>query len=412
MPKETSSKLEIETPTPEKKFSITRHSLGVVVLSAILAGFLGGFASTVFISSRPELQHSLTNVTDTRKVVKEDSAIIDVVEKSSPAVVSVVVSKDISQYRRSSGNLFDIFGFPQPKVPNNTPTTPNIQQIGAGSGFFVSSDGLILTNRHVVSDESATYSIVTNSGEKYDAEVLTRDTVNDLALLKVDIKGAPTLSFADSSSVQIGQQVLAIGNSLGQYQNTVTSGIVSGIGRSVTAGDAEGTEQLEGVIQTDAAINPGNSGGPLLNLAGEVIGINTAIDQQGQLVGFAIPSKDAQKAVESFKKIGKISHPFLGVRYLMLNKEIAKEQKVPLDEGALLVAGAQKGSSAVITNSPADKAGFKENDIITKINGHDINSNNSLTKELKNYSAGDKLQITIQREGKTQVLSVTLEEAK
>ncbi len=399
---------------PDKKFNLNRHSLAVVVLASIFAGFLGGFASTTFLSSRPGLQKSLTSgglATNQKVIYEEDSAIIDVVEKASPAVVSIVVSKDLSQMKRyfsPYGNFFDVYGGPQ----NNQKSAPNIQQVGAGSGFFVSSDGLILTNRHVVADTTATYSIVTNNGKTYDAKVLSRDSRNDLALIKVEISNAPVLPFADSDSVQIGQQVLAIGNSLGQYQNTVTSGIVSGIGRSVVAGDGSDSEQLEGVIQTDAAINPGNSGGPLLNLGGQVIGINTAIDQQGQLVGFAIPAGDAQKAIESFKKSGKISYPFLGVRYLMLDDRIAKAHNLSVTEGALILGGEEVGEDGVLAGSPADKAGFKEKDVIIEVEGHRINSQNSLARELKNYNVGQKLEIKVNREGKEQILTPTLEESK
>jgi len=416
MAKEPMIKNNPESTAGSRKLRMSRHSLGAVILVSILAGFLGGFASTAFLSSRPDLQQSLGNGAANRKIIlQEESAIIDVVEKASPAVVSVVISKDINQFRRSSispyGDLFGLFGFPQSQAQGNTPATPNVQQVGAGSGFFVSSDGLVLTNRHVVSDESATYSVVTTDAKTYDAKVLARDTLNDLALLKIEITGAPTLPFADSGSIKIGQQVLAIGNSLGHYQNTVTSGIVSGIGRSVTAGDAQGSEQLEGVIQTDAAINPGNSGGPLLNLSGEVIGINTAIDQQGQLVGFAIPAEDARKAVESFQKTGHISHPFLGVRYIMLTDQIAKARGISRNSGALIMSGGRQGQPAVIANSPADKAGFKEGDIVIEINGHPITINNSLSRELKNYSVGDKLEVRIDRQGKEQTITVTLEEA-
>lgn len=414
MPKTTLSNIEPQPEISEKKYNLSRHSLAVVVLASIFAGFLGGFASTAFLSSRPGLQKSLTSgglISNQKIIYEEDSAIIDVVEKASPAVVSIVVSKDLSQMRRyfsPYGNFFDVYGNAQ----NGQKPTPNIQQVGAGSGFFVSSDGLILTNRHVVADTTATYSIVTNDGKTYDAKVLTRDSRNDLALIKVEISNAPVLPFADSGSVQIGQQVLAIGNSLGQYQNTVTSGIVSGIGRSVVAGDGSDSEQLEGVIQTDAAINPGNSGGPLLNLAGQVIGINTAIDQQGQLVGFAIPARDAQKAIESFSKNGKISYPFLGVRYLMLDEQIAKAYNISITEGALVISGEELGENGVITGSPADKAGFEEKDVIIEVDGKKINSKNSLARELKNYEVGQKLQIKVVRQGKEQILTPILEESK
>ncbi len=399
---------EVQT---ENKNYLSRHYVAVVVLVSIVTGFFGGFAATAFLSARPELQHSLisgTTMQNRKVVLDEDSAIIDVVEQASPAVVSVVVSRDLNEFRRYGlpGDMFNFFG--QRGQQSNT---PNIQQVGAGSGFFIASNGLIVTNRHVVSDEGATYSIVTNEGKTYDAKVVARDSRNDLALMKVEITNAPTLDFADSTEVEIGQQVIAIGNSLGQYQNTVTSGIVSGIGRSVIAGDARDSEQLEGVIQTDAAINPGNSGGPLLNLAGQVIGINTAIDQQGQLVGFAIPAKDAQKAVESYNKTGKITYPFLGVRFLMLDEQVAKARNISRTSGALIIAG-EDLEPAVLPNSPAEKAGFEDGDIIIDINGKTVTTQNSLSKVLKDYRIGDKLQIRIDRNGKEQTLNVVLEEAK
>ncbi len=227
----------------------------------------------------------------------ESSDIINVVKKASPAVVSIVISQDI-------GNSFFNFFYNNGSNQSNTPNTPNIQEVGAGSGFFVSADGLIVTNKHVVDTADGSYTVITNDGKSYPATVLTKDPVNDLAIIKIDIKDAPYLQISNSSSLQVGQQVIAIGNSLGQYQNTVTSGIISGIGRKIVAGDQQGSESLSNVIQTDAAINPGNSGGPLLDVSGDVIGINTAVDQQGQSVGFAIPANEINKDISSFQQNG------------------------------------------------------------------------------------------------------------
>ncbi len=321
------------TPDPIITYSMNMRVLGAAVLISVIFGAFGGLVGALYLSKFPSFQKIFTDngslrgtqSTIQQGIYKEESATINVVKKDSPAVVSIVISKDLSKIPGFGLSPFGNDFFNQFYSDQQSPQSdkPNIQEIGAGSGFFVTSDGLILTNKHVIADEQASYTVITNDGKSFDATVMARDPVNDLAILKVNIKDAPTLPLVDSSQIEIGQQVVAIGNSLGQYQNTVTSGIVSGIGRSITAGGSDGSEQLEGVIQTDAAINPGNSGGPLLNLAGQVIGINTAIDQQGQSVGFAIPANDASKALAGFQKNGKIARPFLGIRYVTVTQAIA-----------------------------------------------------------------------------------------
>ncbi len=390
--------------------TLNARLVGAIILISLLFGSFGGAWGSLYLAKQPYFQKlfGTTPLASQQKTYVESSSIIDVVKSTSPAVVSIVISKDLSKLPAFGFNPFDqFFG-----VSPNRSTAPNVQQIGAGSGFFVSGDGLILTNKHVVSDTQASYSVLTSDGKSYDAKVMAQDPVNDLAILKIDITSAPALPLADSGQIQIGQQVVAIGNSLGQYQNTVTSGIVSGIGRKITAGGDGGSEQLEGVIQTDAAINPGNSGGPLLNLAGQVIGINTAIDSQGQSVGFAIPSNDAAKALASFETNGKISRPFLGVRYVMISKALAEQEKLPRDFGALIIRGQTTTDFAVLPGSPADKAGLIENDIILEVNGHRIDENNSLSRELKNYNVGETLSVKIFHQGSEKTVIITLEEAK
>lgn len=385
--------------------------LSLVALISIIAGSIGGAFGSASVSQFSGMKKLAGNTAFNQNItLTEDSAVIDVVKKASPAVVSIVVSKDLSKLPGFGFNPFfdPFYGYgaePQDKEPN-------IQQVGAGSGFFVSTDGLILTNRHVVQDVQASYSVVTNDGKTYDATVLARDPINDLAIVKIDIIGAQTLELADSSKIEIGQRVIAIGNSLGEYQNTVTTGVVSGIGRSITAGSSQGSEQLEGVIQTDAAINPGNSGGPLLNAVGQVVGINTAIDQQGQLVGFAIQSNDGAKAIASFKKSGKIVRPQLGVRYVMITDQLVKEQNLPRSSGALIIGGGDASSPAVLPDSAADKAGLLENDIIFEVNGQTINEEFNLTRALKNFLAGDTITVKILQKGQEKEVSVTLGEAK
>jgi serine protease Do len=348
--------------------------------------------------------------------VKEDSVVVDVVKKASPAVVSIVVSKDVSRLQNFGLDPFGFDPFSQFFQQKNSSSSqkqePVIQQVGAGSGFFVSEDGLILTNKHVVSDEKASYTVMTNDKKTLEAKVVARDPINDLAILKVDIQKAPTLKLADSTNLDIGQKVIAIGYSLGQYQNTVTTGVVSGIGRSITAGSMAGSEQLDGVIQTDAAINPGNSGGPLLNLAGAVIGINTAIDREGQLVGFAIPSSDAFRALSSFQKNGKIARAYLGLRYVIITPELAKLQKLPKDFGALVVRGDTVTDFAVQPGGPADKAGLVENDIILSVDGKKIGPELSLVGALASKNPGDTVTLRVYHKGEEKDVRVVLDESK
>lgn len=393
--------------TNSNSMPLSSRTLAAVVLISVIFGIFGGAAGSLYFSKLPTFQKLFGSKQSvvSRNVYEEQSTITELVKKASPAVVSIVISKDLNTVPGFGLNPFSpLFGFGQ-----QNSTSPNVQEVGAGSGFFVSSDGLILTNKHVVSDQQASYTVITSDGTSYDAKVLATDPANDLAIVKVDIKNAPFLTLTDSSQIQIGQSAIAIGNSLGQYQNTVTTGIISGIGRSITAGGAGESEQLEGVIQTDAAINPGNSGGPLLNLAGEVMGINTAVDAQGQSVGFALPANDAAKALESFNKSGSIKRPLLGVRYVMINKALATQEKLPRDYGALISRGS--GNSAVVAGSGADKAGLQENDIILEVNGHRIDENNSLAKELKNYNVGDTITLKIYHDGSEKTVPVTLGEA-
>ncbi len=394
---------------------------GLIIFISLLVGLLGGGIGSYLVIENPSFGRVLNLGNGTSKpvlnqtiVLSEESSVIDVAKKASPAVVSIVISKDISKIRQFGFNpfendpFFEFFGVErQPK--NNL---PDIQKVGAGSGFFVSEDGLILTNKHVVSDEQAAYTVITNDGKEYEAKVVATDPRNDLAIIKVGIKGAPFLQFAEPTDITVGQRVIAIGNSLGQYQNSVTTGVVSGIGRSITAGSSEGAEQLDGVIQTDAAINPGNSGGPLLNTASQVVGINTAVDNQGQLLGFAIPAGDAKKALDSFIKNGKITRPFIGVRYIMLTKVLAEKENLPKDYGALLIRGDTVTDFAVVPGSPADKAGLKENDIILEVDGVVIKNERTLAGELKKYDVNSTLTLKVYSGGSEKIVRVTLVESK
>jgi serine protease Do len=358
------------------------------MMGALILGLLGGAAgSYVFIR-----YFAAAIPTDKKQlVVQENSAVIDVAKKVSPAVVSIT-SKTVTR---------GFFGQAQ-------------EAEGAGTGMVVSSDGLILTNRHVVDDASANYTVIDNNGKTYPATVVSRDTANDIAFVRISATNLPTVSLADSGSVQVGQRVIAIGNALGQFQNTVTDGIISGVSRGVTAGDSAvggNVEQLQNLFQTDAAINPGNSGGPLVNLDGQVVGINTAVAGEGsQNIGFAIPINEAKPLIASVKTKGRIVRAYLGVRYLVIDKQTATANNLPVDNGAWVQAN---GDSApgVVAGSPAEKAGIKEGDIITKIGNDKIDSTHSLQSLIGKHKSGDKVKVTFMRDGKEQSVEVTLEDA-
>ena len=367
--------------------------LAYAVFISLVMGIVGGALGSAYVLKNPSAAERLGIFKEGQApqaqkalTILEDSSVTNVVKEASPAVVSVIVSKDLSLLPEFRANpFFPFFGFSE----NPSTKQPNVQKVGAGSGFFVSEDGLILTNKHVVSDPSASYTVITQDGKEYAAKVMAIDQRNDLAIVKIEAKNLPFLKFADSSQIQVGEKAIAIGNSLGQYQNTVTAGVISGVGRSITAGSCDGSEELVGVLQTDAAINPGNSGGPLLNSLGQVMGINTAVDMEGQSVGFAIPSNDAQKALDSFRRTGKIKRPFIGVRYIMISENFAKEENLPKDYGALLVRGETTTDFAVTPGSPADKAGLTENDIILEVDGKKLDKDYSLATALKVKEAGD-----------------------
>ncbi len=401
--------------------------IGILIIIAAVSGFIliTKYSSfnfkkiNFFLCSKQEQNENKTNTI----IVKEESATIDAVKKVSPTVVSIIISKELSQYYNTNYSFpFDDFFFGSPFGNTASPQTGNPDsgsdkrenkktQVGGGTGFIISQDGLILTNKHVVSDESAEYTVITNDGKEYGAKILATDFLNDLAVVKIEAKNLPVAEFGDSDALDLGQTVIAIGYSLGEYKNTVTKGVVSGIDRRIEAGDGRGmSETIDGAIQTDAAINPGNSGGPLINLSGQVIGINTAVNSEGQLVGFAIPINQAKRAVDSVKKNGKIVRPFLGVRYVMNNEIIAKENSLKVNYGALIVRGDKNTDLAVVHGSPADKADLAENDIILEVDGIKIEGDNNLAKILGNYQPGDEIELKVSHKGAEKTVKVKLEE--
>ena len=268
---------------------------------------------------------------------------------------------------------------------------------------------MILTNKHVVADTSADYTVLTNDGKKYDAKVLARDPAQDLAVIKITATDLPVVTLGDSDTIKLGQTAIAIGNALGEFRNTVSVGVISGLSRTITASGADiGSESLQNLIQTDAAINPGNSGGPLLNLKGEVIGIDTAMASDAQSIGFAIPIDQAKRDINSVKATGAIKIPYLGVRYIAVTADLAKSQKLSVDHGAL-VRGNSDGP-AVIKGSPADKAGIQAEDVVLEVNGVKVDENNALTNLVQRYNIGDTITLKIQRGDKTMDIPVILTE--
>lgn len=349
--------------------------------------------------------------------VEEESAVTDVVERASPAVVSVIATKELPRLEQYYYNPFegddffnDFFGGPEFLVPGTRQNGTERREVGGGTGFIISADGLIVTNKHVVLDEAADYSVLMNDETTYDAKVLARDPVNDLAILKIEASDLPTVELGDSDTVEVGQTAIAIGNALGEFRNTVSAGVISGLSRSITAGGGSFAEQLTDVIQTDASINPGNSGGPLLNVAGQVIGINTAVATGAQGIGFAIPINAVKSSIDSVRETGRIIRPWLGVRYVMLNEAIAERNNLPISEGALVVRGEERTDLAVIPGSPAAKAGLQENDIITAIEDAALTNQRPLANVLSAYAPGDTVTMTVWRDGEERRIDVTLEE--
>lgn len=347
---------------------------------------------------------------------KHEEAIVRAVERAAPAVVSVIVTKDLPVIENCPINPFadlppqfrEFFG--PFEIQGQCERGTRKQEVGGGSGFIVSEDGLVLTNKHVVADLNAEYTVLTNEGKKYNARVIARDPVQDLAVVRIiSPQGKlPMLSLGDSEGIKLGQTAIAIGNALGEFRNTVSVGIISGLARTVTAEGGGTSETLEGVIQTDAAINPGNSGGPLLNLKGEVIGINTAVAIGAENIGFAIPVNKARRDLESVKKTGTIQAPYLGVRYILITEEIAERENLKTTEG-VLVRGSEDGP-AVIPGSPAEKAGIIAEDIITKVDGETITRERSLASLIQKRNVGDTITLSILRKGKSLSLKALLKE--
>lgn len=383
----------------------------VIAIVSSLFGALAGFLSTqIFISSQGFLKN-VNSLISSKKVELETSTdvVVKVAEKASPAVVSIIVTKDLPKIQQVPDIFRQFFG----DTFNNQSGETEKREVGGGSGFIISSDGLVVTNKHVVLDEAAEYTVLLNDNNKLPAKVLARDPLNDLAILKIEAKDLPVLEFGQSENLKVGQKVIAIGNALGEFRNTVSTGVVSGLARSITASSGIfQSERLIGLIQTDASINSGNSGGPLLDTAGRVIGINVAIAQNAQNIGFAIPIDQVKETIESVKKNGRLIRAWFGVRYIIITPDLAKNNNLKYDYGIMVVKGENPTDLAVVPGSPADKAGLEENDIILEIDGKKLSEDYPLSNVIASHKPGDVLSLKIIHDGREKSTSVVLEEVK
>ncbi len=400
---------------------------GMTVLMLIF-GFVGALLANHFcmdltgrcLYSGGEVSREIVHEVEEKTYI-EESALIGAVEKVSPAVVSIVATKDMPVYRQQSANPFGSpfgnFYFNVPEVDEEGNPVFEKQNIGGGSGFLVTEDGVVMTNKHVVAGEGIEYTVVMSDGEEYKSKVIARDTVLDVAFLQMmneneeKPKNLPVVEFGDSSDLKIGQRVFAVGYALAEFENTVTSGIVSAFGRDIVASDnMTGAEKISNLIQTDTAINPGNSGGPLVNLAGQVVGINTAIAGNSEGIGFVIAIDEAKSVIDSVLKNGKIVRPYMGVRYQMLTAELAEDFNLKVTQGARLIEDQQNNLPAVVKDSPADKAGLVVGDIILEINGEKLTKENDLRDVVSGHDVGDELRLKISRMNEEKEVKVILGE--
>lgn len=388
---EQSASPAMSTPhrSPHKKRRPSKRVIlaSLLVLLCGAAAFGGTWAANYFSDNSTGSILDGISATENGNTVftADEEAVALVAQKVGPSVVSIVTTS-------RSQSLFDAY-----------------DQQGAGTGIVVSKDGYIMTNRHVV-DGVNNVTVVTSDGTTYEnVRVIGSDPLNDVAFVKINgVDDLTPATLGDSGSVRIGQRVIAIGNALGRYQNTVTSGIVSGTGRPVTASSSSGSrvETLTDLIQTDAAINSGNSGGPLVNVAGQVIGINTAVATDANGIGFAIPINATKGILAGVLKNGRVSRAYLGVQYIDITPEVVKEYNLSVDKGAYVVADSGSG---IVSGSPADRAGIRPRDIITKVNDEVVGERGSMSTLIGQYMPGDKVKLTIVRGNETLTLDVTLD---
>ncbi len=347
-----------------------------------------------------------------------EDKVISTIKKVMPAVVSIAIAKHLEDLEKEIPK--ELYPFlpdgptgPHLEIPESLIDKRGMVEIGGGSGFIVHENGIILTNKHVISDPKAEYTVIANDGKRFPAEVLSRDPINDVAIIKIQANGLPVVKLGDAAKLELGESVIAIGNALGIFKNTVSLGIVSGLSRSISAqADPDAPPQeMRGLIQTDAAINPGNSGGPLVNLEDFAIGVNAAIVFGAQNIGFAIPINAAERDLDDIKKYGRIRRPLLGLRYLMIDDKLKDKMGLPVNYGALVV-GESPHDHGVVAGSPAEKAGIREKDIVLEFNAKKLDRDHPIQDFLEDMNVGEKVELLVMRGGKQFKVNAALAERK
>ncbi|MFA5349007.1 MAG: trypsin-like peptidase domain-containing protein [Candidatus Paceibacterota bacterium] len=418
--------MEIQTELPPvKKQEKPKESFKFVILVAAISVILGsgsGFLiSSIYWTRNMDMISAKEPIVTEKTVVQnnyipqttEEQKTINLVKDNFDSVVSVIITKDVPIYETYYVDPFgsDWFNF---QVPQYRQKGTEKKEVGGGTGFIISSDGMILTNKHVVSEKDAEYTVLTNDGKRYSAKILALDPIYDLAVIKIEATQTKfnPVKLGDSDILQVGQTVVAIGNALAEFQNTVSTGVISGLGRTITAASGTESEVLDDVIQTDAAINAGNSGGPLLNLAGEVIGINVARSNYAENIGFAIPINQAKKAIDQVKASGKIVYPYIGVYYTLITPDLQAENNLEVSYGAWVGrdSSGQKTETVFVAGSPAEKSGLKQDDIILQINGEKITLQNTLSKIVQKYNPKDTISCLVLRNKTQQTIKIILAE--
>ncbi len=402
-----------------------RNTVILVTLLAFVVGSVSGIAASLYTPYLVEQgffapwfvsgeNGQVILEKETSVISSDEDRVTEIVEAALPSVVSINITKELSanDFRLEGLEEFyndPFFSFPVPEQLPDEEVELERTQIGGGTGFFVTENGMIATNKHVIDDEDAEYIVVTQDGRELVAKVIAKDPVLDLAFLQVDGDGFPAMQLGNSDEVEVGETVIAIGNALAEFSNSVTKGIVSGKNRRLLAGSFDRSEIIEEAIQTDAAINFGNSGGPLINLKGEVVGMNTAISDRAQLLGFALPANAVRRGLESVEEYGRIVRPWLGVRFVPIDSSYASLNNLNYDYGAHVIFG-DGSAPAIIPDSPADKVGLQSGDIILAIDGQRIDGGHSLAHIISNKFPGDEVIIRISRNGEERELVTTLEE--
>ncbi|MDP2930713.1 MAG: trypsin-like peptidase domain-containing protein [bacterium] len=342
----------------------------------------------------------------------QDSLVTKAIKKALPAVVSIIGNQELARNKKEPSQFWGMLEDKKTPFDMSFRLKKEGKKISSGSGFIVSENGIIATNSHLISPLVSEYRVITADNDEFQAKVLATDPLNDLVFLKAEKNKLPILELGNSGNLELGQTVIAIGTALGEFQNSVSVGVVSGLSRFISAKSmiSGSISKLRGLIQTDAAINPGNSGGPLIDIDGKAIGVNAALVFGAENIGFAIPINHVKIDLQEIKKYGRIRKPYLGVRYLLLNKELQKRNKLPVDYGALVVSEELPGDTAIIPGSPAQKAGIQEFDIILECQKQKITTQNPLEDILKKLETGKEIELKILRDNIQVLLRTILQE--